>query len=252
MDFVQYSVKKPVTILAGIIMLVLFGLISLTRLPFQLSPTVIEPEIKVETTWRGATPYEIEREIIEEQENTLKGLGNLSEMESTSSNGNGSITLRFKVGTNVDDALVRVSNKLNEVPSYPENVDKPVVTASGASASPVVWIILKTLEGNSRSVWTYRTFFENEIRQHLERVEGVADLFIGSGVDEEMHIVVQPEQLASYGLTVDDVIQAVRGENVNISAGNMGVGSFRCKRARASIPSSLSAVANSSAAKPSI
>jgi HAE1 family hydrophobic/amphiphilic exporter-1 len=224
MDIVSFSIKKPVTILVGIILVVLFGIISLQTLPYQLSPTVVEPVITVRTTWRGATPYEMEREIIEEQEKTLKGIPGLAEMESEAFNGQGSISLTFKLGTNVDDALLRVSNKLNEVPSYPEGVDKPIINATGAATSPVIWIILKSNETNPRPIETYRTFFENEIRQHLERVEGVADLFIGSGVDEEMHIIVRPELLASYGLTVNDVIQAVRGDNVNVSAGNMGVG----------------------------
>jgi len=224
MDIVSFSIKKPVTILVGIILVVLFGVISLQTLPYQLSPTVVEPVITVTTTWRGATPYEMEREIIEEQEKTLKGIPGLNEMESEAFNGQGSISLTFKLGTNVDDALLRVSNKLNEVPSYPEGVDKPIINATGAATSPVIWTILKSNETNPRHIETYRTFFENEVRQHLERVEGVADLFIGSGVDEEMHIIVQPQQLAAYGLTINDVINAVRGENVNVSAGNLGVG----------------------------
>src|SRR6056300_221036 len=178
MDLIKVSIQRPVTILSIIIMLVMFGLISLQRIPYQLSPSVVEPEITVTTTWRGATPYEIEREIIEEQENTLKGLPNLVEMESESMNSMGTVTLRFKVGTNVEEVLTRVSNKLNEVPSYPNDVDKPVVNASGASTSPVVWVILKTMDSNPRHVETYRTFFENEVRQHLERVKGVSDLFI--------------------------------------------------------------------------
>ena len=78
MDIVSFSIKKPVTILVGIILVVLFGVISLQTLPYQLSPTVVEPIITVTTTWRGATPYEMEREIIEEQEKTLKGIPGLS------------------------------------------------------------------------------------------------------------------------------------------------------------------------------
>jgi len=224
MDIVSFSIKKPVTILVGIILVVLFGVISLQTLPYQLSPTVVEPVITVTTTWRGATPYEMEREVIEEQEKTLKGIPGLTEMESEAFNGQSSISLTFKLGTNVDDALLRVSNKLNEVPTYPDGVDKPIINATGAATSPVIWIILKSNETNPRHIETYRTFFENEIRQHLERVEGVADLFIGSGVDDEMHIIIRPEQLAAYGLTVNDVITAVRSENVNVSAGNLGVG----------------------------
>lgn len=224
MDLIRYSIEKPVTVISVVIIIVLFGLISLKQLPFQLSPTVVEPEITVMTDWRGATPYEIEREIIEEQENTLKGLPNLIEMESESKNGQGTVTLRFKVGTEVEEALTRVSNKLDEVPSYPGDVDKPVVNASGASTSPVVWIILHTLEGNNRPVETYRSYFENEIRQHLERVEGVSDLMVGAGTEQEMHVIVEPRQLAAFGLTINDLIVAVKGENANVSAGVLGVG----------------------------
>ena len=224
MDIIRFSILKPVTVLAGIIMVLMFGLISLTRLPYQLSPTVIEPEIQVTTTWRGATPYEIEREIIEEQENTLKGLPDLIEMESESRNSRGSVTLRFKVGTSVEEALLRVSNKINEVPDYPAGVDNPVVNASGATASPVIWMVLKTAEGNDQPIQNYRTFFEDEIRQHLERVKGVSELFVGSGTEAEMHIIVSAEKLAAYRLTTNDVIAAVQGENINVSAGTLGVG----------------------------
>jgi HAE1 family hydrophobic/amphiphilic exporter-1 len=224
MNFIKFSIEKPVTVLVGIILVVLFGWIGLTRMPYQLSPTVIEPEITVSTLWLGATPYDIEREIIEEQEKVLKGVPGLVEMESSSFNSQGTVTLKFKIGTDVDDALLRVSNKLNEVPSYPENVDRPIITATGAAASPVIWMVLKNDADNSRSPFTYLTYFENNIRQFLERIEGVADLFIGGGVEREMQIIVKPERLAAYGLTISDLIAILRAENVNISAGTLGVG----------------------------
>jgi HAE1 family hydrophobic/amphiphilic exporter-1 len=224
MDPIRFSIEKPVTVIVGIILVVLFGWIGLTSLPYQLSPTVIEPEITVRTTWSGATPYEIEREIIEEQEKVLKGIPGLVEMESTSSNSGGTITLKFSIGTEVDGVLLRVSNKLDEVRSYPENVDKPVISATGAATSPVIWMVLKTLEGNPNSTYTYRTYFENNIRQYLERTNGVADLFIGGGIAKEMHIIVKPERLAAFGLTIADLINILRTENINISAGTLGVG----------------------------
>ena len=224
MDPIRFSIEKPVTVIVGIILVVLFGWIGLTSLPYQLSPSVIEPEITVRTTWSGATPYEIEREIIEEQEKVLKGIPGLVEMESTSSNSRGTITLKFSIGTEVDGVLLRVSNKLDEVRSYPENVDKPVISATGAATSPVIWMVLRTREGNPNSTYTYRTYFENNIRQYLERTEGVADLFIGGGIAKEMHIIVKPERLAAYGLTITDLIYILRTENINISAGTLGVG----------------------------
>ena len=224
MNPIKFSIEKPVSVIVGVILVVLFGLIGLQKMPYQLSPTVIEPEISVTTTWPGATPYEIEREIIEEQEKVLKGIPGLFEMESSSFNNQGTISLKFSIGTDVDGALLRVSNKLDEVPSYPDNVDKPIITATGAATSPVIWMVLRTFKDNDRSTYTYRTYFEDNIRQYLERTAGVADLFIGGGTKKEMHIVVKPERLAAYGLTINDLISVLKAENVNISAGTMGVG----------------------------
>ncbi|MGW8272218.1 MAG: efflux RND transporter permease subunit [Thermodesulfovibrionales bacterium] len=224
MDLIKFSIEKPVTIIVGVILVILFGTLALRTLPYQLSPTVTEPEITVTTTWTGATPYEIERDVIEEQEKALKGIPGLVEMDSSSYNGSGTITLRFKIGTDVDTALLRVSNKLNEVPSYPVNVDKPVINATGAATSPVIWMVLKSDEDNPNSINTYRTYFENDIRQYLERVEGVADLFIRGGTEKEMHVLLDHERLAAHGLSIDDVISALNAENVNVSAGTMGVG----------------------------
>ncbi|MCF6149782.1 MAG: efflux RND transporter permease subunit [Candidatus Kuenenia sp.] len=223
MDSIRFSIEKPVTIIVGIIFVVLFGVISLATMSYQLSPTVTEPEITVTTTWTGATPYNIEREIIEEQEKVLKGIPGLIEMESESFDGMGSITLKFKIGTNIDDALLRVSNKLNEVPEYPENVDKPVINPTGSAASPVIWLILHTMDDNPRSIYSYRTYFENEIRQYLDRVRGVADLAFHGGTEKEMHIIVNPKKLAAYGLTLTELVSILRSENVNISSGIMGI-----------------------------
>ena len=224
MDLIKASITKPVSITGGIILVVLFGLIGLQFLPYQLTPDVTEPEITVTTLWPGATPYEIEREIVEEQERVLKGIPGLVEMESSSFNNQGTVTLKFRIGTDIDDALLRVSNKLDEVPSYPENVEKPVINATGAATSPVIWIIFKKGDDNPNPVRTYRTYFEDEVRQYLERVEGVADLFVGGGTEKQMHIIVKPEKLAAYGLTIDDLIRVLRTENVNVSAGSMDVG----------------------------
>jgi HAE1 family hydrophobic/amphiphilic exporter-1 len=103
-------------------------------------------------------------------------------------------------------------------------VDKPVINATGAATSPVIWIIMKSAEDNPNPIGTYKTFFENEVRQYIERVEGVADLFIGGGRERQMHVIVDPGKLASYSLTIADLINILRTENIDVSAGTMGVG----------------------------
>lgn len=226
MNLIDFSIRNPVTIIVGVLLTLLFGIVALQRIPYQLSPSVEEPVITVTTRWPGATPYEVERDIVEEQEKVLKGIPNLYEIESISSNSMARVTLRFTIGTPIEDAMLRVSNKLDEVPEYPENVDRPILNPSGAESSPVVWVVLKTLEGNDRHVYTYRTFLENEVRQYLERIDGVSELMISGGVEQEMHVLVKPEKLAAYNLTVNNVIAAIRGENANISAGNLFVGRY--------------------------
>ncbi|CCH48285.1 efflux RND transporter permease subunit [Pseudodesulfovibrio piezophilus] len=224
MDIVKASIEKPVAVLVGVILVVMFGTIALATLPYQLSPNVTEPIITVSTNWTGATPFEIERDIVEEQEKVLKGIPGLIEMESSSFNSLAELSLKFEIGTDIDSALLRVSNKLDEVPEYPDNADRPIVSATGASTSPVIWMILKTLPGNDREVQTYRTYFENDIRQYLERIKGVADLFVGGGRENEMQIIVDPVRLAAYNMTIPQLIEILQNENISVSAGSLGVG----------------------------
>jgi HAE1 family hydrophobic/amphiphilic exporter-1 len=223
MDFIRFSISKPVSVTVGIILVVLFGLIGISRLPIQLTPDVESPQITVTTIWPGATPYEVEKDIIEEQEEVLKGIQRLTLMESSAYNSRAEITLTFEVGTDIDAALLRVSNKLDEVRAYPENVEKPVIDASGADSSPVIWMVLKTREGDPETIKTYRTFFENEVRQYLERVQGVGDLFVFGGSEKQLEVVLSPEKLARYELTIGDVINRLGSANRNVSAGLLGL-----------------------------
>jgi HAE1 family hydrophobic/amphiphilic exporter-1 len=223
MDFIKFSISKPVTVVVGIILVVLFGLIGINKLPVQLTPDVEAPQITVSTVWPGATPYEVEKDIIEEQEEVLKGIQRLTLMESSSYNSMGEITLTFEVGTDIDSALLRVSNKLNEVRSYPDNVEKPVIDASGAQSSPVIWMVLKTKTGEPEKVNTYRTFFENEVRQYLERVSGVGSLFVFGGSEKQLEVVLSSTELAKYNLTVGEVINRLQTSNTDISAGVLGL-----------------------------
>ncbi|MES9879895.1 MAG: efflux RND transporter permease subunit [Sedimenticola sp.] len=223
MDLVKRSIDQPVSTFAVVILVVLFGFIGLDRLPVQLTPDVEAPKISVRTNWSGASPYEIEKEIVEKQEEVLKSVTGLTVMESTSYNNYGNISLTFKVGTNLNDAMVRVTNKLNEVSAYPENAQKPIVNTSSAESSPVIWMMLKTIDGDPHRIKTYRTFFENEVRHALERVEGVGSLFIFGGTEKRMEISVDPARLAEHGISLSQVIGRVQSANSDISAGVMGL-----------------------------
>lgn len=224
MNIVEYGLKKPVTVAVAVILVLIFGLIGLGRLPVQLTPDVETPQITVQTTWGGATPYEIEKDIIEKQEEALKGLQGLTKMESASYNNFGEVTLSFGLDTNLDDALLRVSNKMNEVSGYPDSAEKPVIEAAGANSSPVIWAMLKTTAGNPEQINHYRTYFEDNVRQHLERVEGVGSLLIFGGTESELHITLNMAEMARNNISINQISAAVKNANVTTSAGVLGIG----------------------------
>jgi len=179
--------------------------------------------ITVNTAWYGATPYEIEKEIIEKQEKVLKGLQGLTKMESSSYNGLGTVTLSFKIGINLDDALLRVSNKMSEVGNYPENVTLPIIESSGANSSPIIWMILKTAPGNTEHINQFKTFFEDNVRQHLERVKGVGSLLVFGGTDTTLDVIIDAQKMARYNVSINQIIASIRRSNQNISAGILGM-----------------------------
>ena len=217
MDLIKFSIKNPVSIIVSVLIVVLFGILSLNNLPYQLTPSVTKPEIKIITSWAGATPYEIEREIIEEQEEVLKSLNNLIEYEASAKDNYGEITLTFKLGTDLRAALQDVSNKLNEVSSYPADADEPIIET--ASASPVIWMMLQTQPDNPRHIDEYRTFFDDEVVPVIKRVNGVAGTMDAGGREQEMQVIFDSTKLASYGLTIPQVMQILQNENVDVSAG---------------------------------
>lgn len=221
MNLIKFSIKNPIIIIVLALMVAVFGYISSKLLPIQLTPSVNKPEITVTTTWGGATPYEIESDIIKEQEKVLKNLDNLVEYEGTSSNGIGTIKLTFKLQTDINKALNDVSSKLDEVPSYPQNVDKPIVKE--AMDSPIIWTMLQTTDNNPRHIDTYRSYFEDYIKEHLERVDGVADLQIIGGTKEQMDITLDMQKLSELSLSIPKIITLLQNENINISAGTKDV-----------------------------
>ncbi|MCP3850801.1 MAG: efflux RND transporter permease subunit [Gammaproteobacteria bacterium] len=223
MDVIKYSLHKPVTITVAVILILIFGLIALQQLPLQLTPNVSEAKISIVTTWPGASPREIEQDIIEEQELVLKNTPGLLIYEAKAQDNLGTITLTFKLGTNINKALLEVSNKLTEVDNYPLNVEKPIIKATGESSSPVIWTMLRTLPENPNDIDTYKTYLDEQVREHIERVPGVAELFQLGGTKNQMQITLDINQLAKYQLNIDDIIYKIQRHNQDISAGSIDI-----------------------------
>ena len=227
MKLVDTSIKKPVTVTVGVILLVLFGLISLFRIPIQLTPNVDMPQISVMTPWRGASPLEVEREIIDVQEEELKNVEGLDTIKSESVDGEGYINLKFEIGTDTDEARLRVSNKLDQVQEYPADVEKPVITSGGRHEEAIAWIILQALEGYTGVLTHEYDFCDEYIKPRLERIPGVASSNIYGGQERELQVIVDSNALAARHITISELMRALDAENRNISAGDFDEGKRR-------------------------
>ncbi|HEA65589.1 MAG TPA: efflux RND transporter permease subunit [Desulfobacterales bacterium] len=227
MKLVDTAIKKPVTVTVGAILLILFGLISLFKIPIQLTPNVDLPEISISTEWRGASPLEVEREITDVQEDELKNLEGLEEITSESQDGSAYINLMFEIGTDTDEALLRVSNKLDQVKQYPTNIEKPVIKSGGRREKAIAWMILGSLDGYEGVLKHEFDFLDEYVTPRLERISGVASANIYGGQEREVQVIVDSDSLAARKVTIPELMRALDIENKNISAGNFDEGKRR-------------------------
>lgn len=230
MDLIRWSMDRPVSVTVGVLLVVIFGLIGLGSIPIQLTPTVDRAVISITTSWPGRSPEEVVDEIAKEQEKRLKNVANLKNMRSVSNEGSCTINLEFFLGADLNRALQEVSDALRQVPAYPDEVDEPVIKASeGGAINAIAWIIidLDPAKADAHPGYDITTLFDpldREFRPYLERIDGVAEVNIWGGREQEVRVLLDPTALAQRGLNHLEVIAALRAENRNISAGTISEG----------------------------
>ena len=222
MNIIRLSIERPIAIVAMVLMIILFGYVSLQRIPIQMAPDVRQPVIIVKTSWPGAAPQEVEREVINPQEDELKGLEGVKKMTSRALRNRGAVTLEFGPEINFDRALLLVANRLARVSGYPEEVDEPVLSTSGTEDNAIAWFVITRLDGNTRDMTSYGDFLADVLQERIERVKGVAGVNIFGETKREMSITVTPESLARYGMTVSEVLRRLRAANASITGGEVG------------------------------
>ncbi len=227
MNLIHIAIHRPTAVIAAVLMVVMFGALALKTIPVQLAPDVRKPIITVTTNWFGAAPVDIEREIINQQEDVLKGLEGLEQMTSSSTNGKGEITLEFAIGQNMDKALLLVANRLDRVSSYPAEADKPTLDTAGSDDNPIAWIVMKRTEGNTRPIHEYGDFAEDVIKARLERVSGISRVNVFGGSERELRLIIEPQKLAQFGLTITQMATILRAANISLSAGDVEEGKRR-------------------------
>jgi multidrug efflux pump subunit AcrB len=226
---IRFSLEKPVILAVGIIIVCLFGLAALFRVPLQLIPDLDPRVVTVQTIWPGASPQDVEKEILVEQEEFLRNVTGLERMISTASFGSGTIELEFPFGMDINEALIRTSNALSQVQRYPENVDQPRISSESFSQNSFAYYSIVPLPGNPKAlnIREETDWVEDNIKTRLERVPGLASVNVSGGTRHQLNIYLDPAKLASHELNVMDVRNAIRTRNRDMSGGDMDFGKRR-------------------------
>jgi len=218
------------TLLAVIVLIVVvLGVLAATRVPVQMIPDLEVRTVSVQTRWPGATPQDIEQEILIEQEEYLRGIPNLQRLVAQANTGEATIELEFPFGVDVADALLRVSNALSEVTGYPENVDEPRLFTNSFSDNSFLFFVVTALPGNPQGLdmSQMRDFVDDYVRPRFERVPNVSEASVRDGAERQVQILVDPVRLAERGLTLTEVREAVRARNRDVSGGDLDSGKRR-------------------------
>ena len=226
MSWTRLALSNPTATLVAVLLVILFGGLSLSRLPIQLTPEVERPEITIRTEWRAAAPEEVEAEIIEPQEKVLRGLSGVNRIVSKAQRGQGEVSIEFVVGHDLRRGLIEVLNRLNRVPRYPEDANEPIIDTVGGNSRAIAWFITRTGEGNTGDIQGYKDYAEEVVQTRFERVPGVARSEVYGGREREVRITFDPYRAASLGIELPAAAR-LAGANQDISGGDVSVGKRR-------------------------
>ena len=221
---IKTAIERPVSILAFVMLTLLFGFVALRNIPIQMSPDIEKPILEVRVNWPGASPEDVDREVVARLERELASLNGLEEMASRSSRGRARVTLTYNVSQDMDKALVLLLSKLSSVSNLPNDSKTPEVRTSNSDDSPIARMALVSTIGEANDLEGLGNFLDSNIIEPLGRVGGVAEVTVYGGSSREMRIFVDPEKLVQYRLTLTEVIDALRSSSTMRSVGVVNEG----------------------------
>ena len=223
MDFSRFFIDRP--IFAAVLSIVIFaaGLISIPLLPIGEYPEVVPPSVVVRTVYPGANPKVISETVATPLEEAITGVEDMMYVKSVAgSDGVLQLTVTFRPGTDPDEATVKVQNRVSQaLARLPEDVRRQGVTTQKQSPVFLMVVHLTSEDGRYDSLYL-RNYMRLHVRDELSRIDGVGDAQLFGGGDYAMRLWLDPDRIASRGLTAGDVLRAVREQNVQVSAGQLG------------------------------
>jgi HAE1 family hydrophobic/amphiphilic exporter-1 len=200
---------------------ILIGLIALWRLPVDLMPDISFPTLSVSTTYEDASPEEIEELVTRPLEEALSSVPGVKEIGSSSAEGRSSVTLQFNWGTDLDAAANDVRDRLDRViPRLPDDAERPTLRKFDISSFPIMML------GASSDLdpVKLREILEDQVKYRIERVPDVAAMDIWGGESREIHVRLLPDRIKALGLSLDQIVERLKAENVNVPAGSLDRG----------------------------
>src|SRR5919109_4198329 len=219
----RFFIHRPV--FAGVIaiIIVLAGLVAALILPVAQYPEIAPPTVLITTTYPGASAETLSRTVAAPIEEQLAGVENLSYFSSTSSsNGNLQVTATFEPGTNVDQAIFEVNNRVQRaLPRLPDEVRRNGVIVQKRSFD-ILLVVSLVSPGNQRDTLFLSNYASINVVDELKRLSGIADVTIFGARDYSMRVWLNPEKMARLGVTTSDVANALRAQNAQYAAGKIG------------------------------
>ena len=220
MSLSTISIKRPVLAIVMNLVLILFGIIGYTFLGVREYPSIDPAQISVRTSYAGANADIIESQITEPLEKSINSIDGIRNISSSSNQGSSNITIEFNLGKNLEEAANDVRDKVSQAQrNLPQDIDAaPVVSKADADSEP---IITMTMQSATRNVLELSDYAENVIAQRLQTIPGVSSVQIWGQRKYAMRLWIDPNKLASYGLTVLDVRAALNTQNVELPSGKL-------------------------------
>ena len=217
----EICVHRPVFATMLIMALVVVGIFSYNSLGVDLFPKIDLPTITVTVINPGASPQEIETEITDKIEGAVNTISGIDELRSTSVEGVSQVFITFLLDKNADVAAQEVRGKVDlAVPDLPDTAEKPVVQKLDTDAAPVLRIAVSA----PRSLREVTDIADNAIKERIEAISGVGEVAIVGGRDREIQVWVDPDKLRAYNVTVTQVADAVRAQNMEVPGGRVDEG----------------------------
>lgn len=214
------SIKRPVLAIVMNLVIILFGIIGYNFLGVREYPSIDPTVISVRTSYPGANSDIIESQITEPLEKSINAIDGIRNISSSSNQGSSNITIEFNLGKDIDEAANDVRDKVSEAARrLPKDIDGlPTVTKADASSDA---IISMTIQSDKRGVTDLSDFAENVIADRIQTIPGVSSVQIQGQRKYAMRIRIDPNKLASYGLTSQDIVTALNNENVELPSGKL-------------------------------